>query len=125
MTERQFFWGLANGIIVLAIAGVFWFGMALGPYAAEAGWLLCTVVTLITFRTQGVHLAIDWSDRKCTFCSACTSFSCPTVLFHRNRRKCDISPGTFKFFWFSKLNVFWHRNGDNYVAICSLYSLPC
>jgi MFS family permease len=58
MTERQFFWGLANGIIVLAIAGVFWFGMALGPYAAEAGWLLCTVVTLITYGSCG---AIIWA----------------------------------------------------------------
>ncbi len=58
MTDRQFSWGLAKGIMVLAIAGIFWFGMALGPYASEAGWLLYTVTTVIAYGSCG---AIIWA----------------------------------------------------------------
>jgi hypothetical protein len=28
MSYRQFIWGLSNGVMALAISGVFWFGMA-------------------------------------------------------------------------------------------------
>jgi hypothetical protein len=31
MSYRQFIWGLSNGVVALAISGVFWFGMAAWP----------------------------------------------------------------------------------------------
>jgi hypothetical protein len=30
MTERQFSWGLSNGVIALSIAGTFWLGYGIG-----------------------------------------------------------------------------------------------
>ncbi len=42
MTTGQVLWGLSNGVLVFAIAGAFWLGMALGPAAFAIGvvpWL--------------------------------------------------------------------------------------
>ena len=37
MTRAQFLWGLSSGILVLGIAGAFWWGVGLGPFAATSG----------------------------------------------------------------------------------------
>ena len=37
MTRAQFLWGLSSGILVLGIAGAFWWGIGLGPFAATSG----------------------------------------------------------------------------------------
>jgi hypothetical protein len=57
MTDRQFLWGLSNGIIVLAIAGVFWLGWGFGPHLGNGGWLLPAAFTLVVYGTCG---AIIW-----------------------------------------------------------------
>jgi hypothetical protein len=57
MTDRQFFWGLSNGIIVLAIAGTFWLGMGFGPHLGETGWPLAAVFTVVLY---GTCAAIVW-----------------------------------------------------------------
>ena len=47
MTNGQVLWGLSNGVLVFAIAGAFWFGMALGPTAFAIGvvpWLAVLAV---------------------------------------------------------------------------------
>ena len=47
MTTGQVLWGLSNGVLVFAIAGAFWFGMALGPVAFAIGvvpWLAVLAV---------------------------------------------------------------------------------
>ncbi len=36
MLYRQFMWGLSNGIFVLALAGAFWFGLAVA--STQVGW---------------------------------------------------------------------------------------
>jgi MFS family permease len=49
MTTGQVLWGLSNGVLVFAIAGAFWFGMALGPVAFAIGvvpWLAVLAVML-------------------------------------------------------------------------------
>jgi hypothetical protein len=57
MTDRQFLWGLSNGIIVLAIAGTFWLGYGFGPHLGEGGWVLPAVFTVVVYGTCG---AIVW-----------------------------------------------------------------
>jgi MFS family permease len=57
MTDRQFLWGLSNGIIVLAIAGTFWLGYGIGPHLGDAGWVLPAAFTVIVYGTCG---AIVW-----------------------------------------------------------------
>jgi hypothetical protein len=57
MTERQFCWGLSNGIIVLAIAGTFWLGMGFGPHLGEVGWPLAALFTVVLY---GTWAAIVW-----------------------------------------------------------------
>lgn len=37
MTRAQFLWGLSSGILVLGIAGAFWWGIGLGVFAATRG----------------------------------------------------------------------------------------
>jgi hypothetical protein len=54
MTDRQFLWGLSNGIIVLAIAGTFWLGYGFGPHLGEDGWVLPAVFTVVVYGTCGV-----------------------------------------------------------------------
>ena len=54
MTDRQFSWGLANGIMVLAIAGVFWFGWGFGPHLGDGGWILPAAFTIVVYGTCGV-----------------------------------------------------------------------
>jgi hypothetical protein len=40
--HRQFLWGLSNGIMILALSGLFWFGLALGssgfPWPYSLAW---------------------------------------------------------------------------------------
>ncbi len=57
MTDRQFLWGLSNGVIVLAIAGTFWLGYGFGPHLGEGGWLLPAVFTVVLY---GTFVAIVW-----------------------------------------------------------------
>jgi hypothetical protein len=57
MTDRQFLWGLSNGVIALAIAGTFWLGMGFGPYLGNAGWALPAVFTVVVY---GTFAAIVW-----------------------------------------------------------------
>jgi hypothetical protein len=37
MTRGQFLWGLSHGLLVLAVSGAFWLGLALGPAAWRTG----------------------------------------------------------------------------------------
>ena len=57
MTDRLYFWGLSNGIIVLAIAGTFWLGMGFGPHLGGSGWVLPAVFTVVLY---GSFAAIVW-----------------------------------------------------------------
>jgi hypothetical protein len=61
MTDRQFLWGLSNGIIVLALAGTFWLGYGFGPLLGEGGWVLPAVFTVIVYGTFG---AIVWLGNR-------------------------------------------------------------
>ena len=60
MNDRQFLWGLSNGIIALAIAGVFWVGWGFGPLLGNAGWAPPAVFTVVVYSTSGsiVWLAV-------------------------------------------------------------------
>jgi hypothetical protein len=57
MTDRQFFWGLSNGLIVLAIAGTFWLGIGFGPYLGTVGWVTAGLFTVVLY---GTCAAIVW-----------------------------------------------------------------
>jgi hypothetical protein len=57
MTDRQFFWGLSNGLIVLAIAGTFWLGMGFGPHLGEVGWVTAALFSVVLY---GTCAAILW-----------------------------------------------------------------
>lgn len=49
MTTGQVLWGLSNGVLVFAIAGAFWLGMAFGPAAWAIGvapWLVVLAVMI-------------------------------------------------------------------------------
>jgi hypothetical protein len=65
MTDRQFLWGLSNGIIVLAVAGVFWLGWGFGPHLGNGGWILPAVFTVVVYGTCGaiVLLAVRLRHR--------------------------------------------------------------
>jgi len=47
MSERQFLWGLSNGVMVFAIAGAFWLGLWIGTAAPRIGGLVCAVSTVL------------------------------------------------------------------------------
>ena len=47
MNERQFLWGLSNGVMVFAIAGAFWLGLWIGTAAPRIGWLACGELTIL------------------------------------------------------------------------------
>jgi hypothetical protein len=57
MTDRQFLWGLSNGIIVLALAGTFWLGMGFGPHLGEDGWVMPALFTVVVY---GTCAALVW-----------------------------------------------------------------
>jgi hypothetical protein len=57
MTDRQFLWGLSNGIMALAIAGTFWLGWGFGPHFGEVGWTLDAVFTVVLY---GLFAVIVW-----------------------------------------------------------------
>jgi len=57
MTDRQFFWGFSNGIMMLAIAGTFWLGYGFGPHLGQSGWVLPAVFTVVLY---GTCAAIVW-----------------------------------------------------------------
>jgi len=56
MTNRQFLWGLANGVMVLAIAGAFWLGLGIGMFASQIGGLACAALTAFQVAGCGVLL---------------------------------------------------------------------
>jgi len=45
MTDRQFLWGLANGVMMFAIAGAFWFGLGIGMSAPRLGGIELATLT--------------------------------------------------------------------------------
>jgi hypothetical protein len=47
VTDRQFLWGLSNGVTVFAIAGAFWLGLGIGTVATNVGWLVCALSTAV------------------------------------------------------------------------------
>ena len=51
MTDRQFLWGLSNGVFALAIAGTFWLGYGFGPQLGDGGWILPAVFSLVLYGT--------------------------------------------------------------------------
>ena len=57
MTDRQFLWGLSNGIIALAIAGTFWLGYGFGPHLGEGGWIVPAAFTVVLY---GPFAVIVW-----------------------------------------------------------------
>src|SRR2546421_10110264 len=58
MTDRQFRWGLSGGVIVLAIAGFFWFGVSFGVIITRFGWVAWGLSTAFQF---GMLAAILWA----------------------------------------------------------------
>jgi hypothetical protein len=57
MTDRQFLWGLSNGVFALAIAGTFWLGYGFGPQLGDGGWTLPAVFSIVLY---GSFAAIVW-----------------------------------------------------------------
>jgi hypothetical protein len=57
MTDRQFLWGLANGVMMFAIAGTFWFGLGIGMFASQLGGLELAALTVCQI---GVLVALLW-----------------------------------------------------------------
>ena len=58
MNDRQFLWGLSNGVIVFAIAGMFWLGLGIGSVATKVGWQICAVSTALQV---GVCAVLLWA----------------------------------------------------------------
>jgi hypothetical protein len=61
MTDRQFRWGLANGVAVFAIAGAFWLGLGIGTVAPDAAWPVSALSTLVQV---GVCVALLWAAAR-------------------------------------------------------------
>ena len=76
MTERQFIWGLSNGVIVLAFAGMYWLscGVALGPRQSSsflAAALLTVLAGAFFVMFQALHLRQKARGfRRSTLCDA-------------------------------------------------------
>jgi hypothetical protein len=51
MTDRQFLWGLSNGVFALAIAGTFWLGWGFGPQLGDGGWIVPAAFSLVLYGT--------------------------------------------------------------------------
>jgi len=47
MTDRQFFWGLSNGALVLTIGGFFWFGIAMSATPSTQPFVLVLVIAAV------------------------------------------------------------------------------
>ena len=47
MDKRLFLWGLGNGVMMMAIAGVFWLGLAIATYANGVHWTITAAGTLV------------------------------------------------------------------------------
>jgi len=47
MNERQFLWGLSNGVMAFAIAGTFWLGLWIGTAAPRIAGSLIAVSTVL------------------------------------------------------------------------------
>jgi hypothetical protein len=58
MSERQFLWGLSNGVMVFAITGAFWLGLWIGTAAPRIGGLVCAVSTVLQV---GICAALLWA----------------------------------------------------------------
>ena len=57
MTDRQFLWGLAKGVMMFAIAGAFWFGLGIGMSASHLGGL---EIAALTACQAGGCVALMW-----------------------------------------------------------------
>jgi hypothetical protein len=57
VNDRQFQWGLSNGVMVFAIAGAFWLGLGIGMAANSLGGLLCALGTVLQ---AGVATVLIW-----------------------------------------------------------------
>ena len=53
MTDRQFLWGLSNGVFALAIAGTFWLGYGFGPQLGGGGWMLPAAFSIVLYGAFG------------------------------------------------------------------------
>ncbi len=60
MNDRQFLWGLSNGVTVFALAGAFWLGLGIGTMASKVGcgWLVCAPLTVLQV---GVCAGLLWA----------------------------------------------------------------
>jgi hypothetical protein len=58
VNERQFLWGLSNGVTVFAIAGAFWLGLGIGIDAIKIGGLACALFTVLQV---GICAALLWA----------------------------------------------------------------
>jgi hypothetical protein len=47
VNDRQFLWGLSNGVMVFAIGGAFWLGLGIGLTAPKVGWLVSALGTAL------------------------------------------------------------------------------
>ena len=47
MNDRQFLWGLSNGVMVFAVAGAFWLGLGIGMAGPHVGWQVSASSTVI------------------------------------------------------------------------------
>ena len=57
MNDRLFLWGLSNGVMVFAVAGAFWLGLAIGMNATWLGGMRCGVLTVVQ---AGGCVALLW-----------------------------------------------------------------
>jgi hypothetical protein len=58
VTDRQFLWGLSNGVGVFAIAGAFWLGLGIAFAATQIGSLACTLGSAVQV---GIGGALFWA----------------------------------------------------------------
>jgi hypothetical protein len=47
VNERQFLWGLSNGVTALAVAGAFWIGLGIGMVAPRVHWLVSALSMVV------------------------------------------------------------------------------
>jgi hypothetical protein len=58
VNDRQFLWGLSNGVMALAVAGAFWVGLGIAMVATRVHWSVCALSTLLQ---AGGCVALLWA----------------------------------------------------------------